>query len=100
MNKMVDKRNTLLADIEDVTMSVDSFTSTLIERIAGLEVINKQLLDTCRMAQRLYKEALPKFDWGASALDSNAIRILNETDIAVGNAIVAAEKAIDEHNKN
>lgn len=29
-------------------------------------------------AQRLMKEALPKFNWGASALDANAIALLNE----------------------
>lgn len=31
-----------------------------------------------RRAQRLCKEALPKFDWGKSALDANAITLLNE----------------------
>lgn len=29
-------------------------------------------------ADRLCKEALPKFNWGASALDANAIALLNE----------------------
>lgn len=29
-------------------------------------------------ANRLFEEALPKFNWGASALDANAIRLLNE----------------------
>lgn len=29
-------------------------------------------------AVRLFDEALPKFDWGRSALDANAIQLLNE----------------------
>lgn len=32
---------------------------------------------TLGMAQRLCAEALPKFNWGASALDANAISLLN-----------------------
>ncbi len=31
---------------------------------------------------RLFDEALPKFNWGASALDANAIRLLNEVPAA------------------
>ena len=38
----------------------------------------KRLQDTLKRCQRLFKEALPKFNWGASALDANAIRLLNE----------------------
>lgn len=34
-------------------------------------------------ANRLFEEALPKFNWGASALDANAIRLLNEVPAKV-----------------
>ena len=33
---------------------------------------------TLARAARLFEEALPKFNWGASALDANAIQLLNE----------------------
>ena len=36
-------------------------------------------------------EALPKFNWGASALDAIALRLLNETPGAVNAAIAKAE---------
>lgn len=39
------------------------------------------------LAQRLNTEALPKFNWGASALDANAIDLLNRTPRAVDKAL-------------
>jgi hypothetical protein len=36
------------------------------------------LIAALEAAQRLFKEALPKFNWGTSCLDANAIRLLNE----------------------
>lgn len=43
--------------------------------------------DALTMAKRMIDEALPKFNWGASALDANAIRLLNETPVAVNAAL-------------
>lgn len=37
-----------------------------------------ELRDALRQADKLCVEALPKFNWGASALDANAIKLLNE----------------------
>ncbi len=37
------------------------------------------ILEALQATKRLIDEALPKFNWGASALDANAIRLLNET---------------------
>lgn len=37
-------------------------------------------LESC---DRLFNEALPKFNWGASALDANAISLLNEVPLKV-----------------
>lgn len=34
--------------------------------------------EALKRADRLCTEALPKFNWGESALDNNAIRLLNE----------------------
>jgi len=47
--------------------------------------------DALHAAQRLIKEALPKFNWGASFLDANAIQLLNEVLAKVNAAIDAAE---------
>lgn len=47
--------------------------------------------DALRAAQRLFKEALPKFNWGASFLDANAIQLLNEVPAKVNAAIRAAK---------
>ena len=47
-------------------------------------------------AARLFEEALPKFNWGASALDANAIQLLNEVPGEVRAALDANEKLINE----
>lgn len=44
-------------------------------------------------AEQLFKEALPKFDWGKSALDANAIALLNEVPGEVHAAIAKATGA-------
>lgn len=36
------------------------------------------VVDALRRAETLIKEALPKFNWGASALDAHAIKLLND----------------------
>ncbi|APL99190.1 nucleotide pyrophosphohydrolase [Bordetella phage MW2] len=38
----------------------------------------KRVQEALKRAVRLFEEALPKFDWGKSALDANAIQLLNE----------------------
>lgn len=42
-----------------------------------------ETIDVLRRCQQLFKEALPKFNWGASALDANAIQLLNEVPAEV-----------------
>ena len=37
------------------------------------------LVRAARRADRMIREAFPRFNWGASALDANAIALLNET---------------------
>lgn len=48
------------------------------------------LLEALRAAQRLCAEALPKFDWGRSSLDGNAIGLLNEVPGVIAAAIAKA----------
>lgn len=42
-------------------------------------------------ADRLFREALPKFNWGASSLDGGAIELLNEVPQTVRHAISLLE---------
>lgn len=42
-----------------------------------------QLIETIKLMDRVFNEALPKFNWGASALDANAIDLLNRGGMAV-----------------
>lgn len=44
---------------------------------------------TLARAARLFEETLPKFNWGASALDANAIQLLNEVPGEVRAALKA-----------
>lgn len=50
-----------------------------------------QAYEALKLARRMIKEALPKFNWGASALDANAIQLLNETPRVIRAAILALE---------
>lgn len=46
-----------------------------------------QIVRALERAERLFNEALPKFNWGASALDANAIALLNEVPGEVRRAL-------------
>ena len=48
---------------------------------------NAAALEALTLVQRVFDEALPKFNWGASALDGNAIDLLNRGPIAVHAAL-------------
>ncbi len=60
------------------------------ERNCNWIAATPKMLDTLEQVERLIKEALPKFNWGASALDANAIKLLNEVPLQVRDAIAAA----------
>ena len=49
-----------------------------------------KMLEALNACAVLFAEALPKFDWGRSALDANAIRLLNEVPGIVRAAILEA----------
>lgn len=51
-----------------------------------------ELIAALRRAERLFNEALPKFNWSASTLDANAIQLLNEVPGEVHAALVAVTK--------
>lgn len=46
------------------------------------------ILEALQATKRLINEALPKFNWGASALDANAITLLNETPDKIERALL------------
>ena len=58
--------------------------------VAAMIAASPAANDALRLCERLFAEALPKFDWGASALDANAIRLLNEVPAAVRAALAGA----------
>lgn len=47
-------------------------------------------IEALRRCKRLFDEALPKFNYGASFLDANAIALLNEVPSEV-NAVLSSE---------
>ncbi len=59
----------------------------LLDERANLMVRNAELERALQQAQRLFAEALPKFNWGASCLDANAISLLNEVPGIVAKAL-------------
>ena len=63
----------------------------LMLQVKQLRRDRKKLLVALKLCQRLFKEALPKFNWANSALDANAIRLLTRTPIVVAKAIAQVE---------
>lgn len=49
--------------------------------------MSANVMDVLRRCQRLFDEALPKFNYGASFLDGNAIALLNEVPAEVKAAL-------------
>lgn len=47
----------------------------------------REAVSALQLADRLCKEALPKFNWAASALDANAIDLLNRAPAAIEKVI-------------
>ena len=64
-------------DLNDVRRAIDCFSSS------------QGALEQC---QRLFDEAIPKFNLGASALDANAIQLLNTVPIAVSIALAKTRR--------
>lgn len=66
------------------------------EEAAALEQRVAELESVLGRVNRLIGEALPKFNWGASALGANAITLLNEVPGEVRAALASKESAPDE----
>lgn len=60
-------------------------------KLAARDALLKRAGEVAERNRRLHDEALPKFNWGASALDANAIGLLNE--VPNENRALAAEIA-------
>ena len=58
----------------------------------NMQANQQEMLAALLSAQKLFDEALPKFNWGASCLDARAISLLNTVPNQVRKAI--------ENNKN
>ena len=61
------------------------------EANAQLIAAAPELFEALEAAYKLFDEALPKFNWGASALDGNAIQLLNQVPRKVEAAIAKAK---------
>ena len=55
------------------------------------QTVNEEMLAALKAAERLFREAHPKFNWRASFLDAQAITLLNEVPLQVRAAIERAE---------
>ena len=67
------------------------YPAMLRKEIDNLRAQLAEAQDALQAAQRLFEEALPKFNWGASSLDAKAIQLLNEVPSKVNAAIRAAK---------
>lgn len=78
------------ADNPDLPAKKEAMAEALIELNEGPKTYDSLLAvagGALVRARTLFDEALPKFDWGKSALDANAIRLLNEVPREVKTAI-------------
>lgn len=65
----------------------DGMRHDILDYVDKLRASRATMLDVLLAAQRLFIKALPRFDWGRSALDADAIRLLNEVPAVVAKAI-------------
>ena len=90
MSKKLDEatiRQLIYGRPEDVVMGAPHPPRTRCARCNGFEAENTAMKEVLRDCQRLFKEALPKFDWGRSPLDANAIQLLNTVPGKVRNIL-------------
>lgn len=50
------------------------------------------LVEALKRSQELFEKALPKFNWGSSFLNAEAIRLLNDVPIEVAKALAVASE--------
>ena len=76
--------------------TIDPSAFALTDRVkivhCPLHAAASAMLEALKDCQQLFVKALPKFNWGASALDAKAIQLLNEVPDKVEQAISAAER--------
>jgi hypothetical protein len=79
-----------MSETIEKTVTINGVTYPEKQVAKALECFSSSVgaLEQC---QRLIDEALPKFNWGASALDANAISLLNDVPIAVHLALRKAK---------
>ena len=76
-----------LETINKLYLELSQITTATTAREILLQKQLAEAQDALQAAQRLFREALPKFNWGASFLDANAIQLLNEVPAKVDAAI-------------
>lgn len=82
------------ADLCKQDSDLPNAVAALAQFIANRErLATREIVRALERADRLCKEALPKFNWGASALDANAIALLNEVPIEIRAALPATRTA-------
>lgn len=83
------KRTATREDSAGVALCQHHYDGLLID---DLTAQRDRLAECLRDCQRLFTEALPKFNWGASALDANAITLLNEVPGKVAKALASLKE--------
>lgn len=81
---------------EGIKAILEEAQQAAIRTLAAVGLFDETPTDPERVlgrVDRLFKEALPKFNWGASALDANAIQLLNEVPGEVAKAMKALKGA-------
>jgi hypothetical protein len=66
---------------DKIILLFEPYEGSYFDEIAAIideEMHSTEIMDTLWLCKKLVDEALPKFNWGASALDAEAIQILNE----------------------
>jgi hypothetical protein len=69
----------------------DAYSAQEYPRLVTTALAVAELIEALKLAQRMNREALPKFNWSASALDANAIDLLNRTPGAIDAALARVQ---------
>lgn len=92
LNIANDAKAELREMVEAALNAQAAHVAELERQLAEAKKDSEQSGTALKAAKRLFDEALPKFNWGASFLDANAIQLLNSVPDQVARAIKAKEQ--------
>lgn len=89
---MISNENSSEPSIFDDSFTLARNEIKALQAQRDIEHKNADPIEALQACQKLLREALPKFNWGDSFLDVNAIKLLNEV-------LILVDRVLETNNK-